>query len=631
MEQKEFVELLKHLSHKIILHIKIAHYLNCISNVNDIFEKIHNHIDNLYNHLIKNQIPNNYLMQFGSEAQQLLSLFNFNDFNDVYLLSDDLKYITKQNFEDQLKQYDSIYKQVTFNLDFFSKLNFFQSNIVAIGANGSGKTTLSYKLRNYLPNNGVVISAQKILVIPTFSGISNLNNTSEQLKSLQNTDKSLKVTYAPSTYSNATSALNHIGSEFQILLDNLLAERSAVRNIFCDSLIQGSINTSVPQTKLDKTISIWNSLILHRKLNCEDGINLTLNHLEFQYPAYQMSDGEKVILYLIAQILQAPESGFIIIDEPEMYLHKTILKRLYDTLESERPDCIFLYLTHDLDFASSRTDAKKIWIKSFEHPENWEIEHIPQNEIPETLLLELLGSRKNILFCEGEKGGLDEKIYSVLFPNLTVTPVDNCFAVINHTKAFNKIKKLGLNAVGIIDSDHHGIERLKSLELNNIYSFSMTEIENLYLDEGFLKIVCKILLKEDAVIRIKEDVLAKMEEDIELQVSNFISAKIDYYFKDSHISKGNNLIEIKNNFKAFHEKIDIQELYDNREKELHQIIKNKDYQKALSIYNNKGLKKIANNHLKILDFTDRATTILQNEPLTHEHILKHFPQILRTL
>ena len=162
------------------------------------------------------------------------------------------------------------------------------------------------------------------------------------------------------------------------------------------------------------------------------------------YPAYLMSDGEKVVLYLISQVLQAPKNGFIIVDEPEIYLHKTILNKLWNILEKQRQDCIFVYLTHDLDFATSRSTAKKVWIKSFTFPDKWEIENIPENVLPESLLLELLGSRKNILFCEGKKGSNDEKIYNLLFPNYTITPVESCFSVINYTKAFNKIPNLSL-------------------------------------------------------------------------------------------------------------------------------------------------------------------------------------------
>ena len=46
--------------------------------------------------------------------------------------------------------------------------------------------------------------------------------------------------------------------------------------------------------------------------------------------------------------------------------------------------------------------ADKIWIKEFDG-EHWELEKLDSTELPEDLLLNVLGSRKNILFVEGEK------------------------------------------------------------------------------------------------------------------------------------------------------------------------------------------------------------------------------------
>ena len=314
----------------------------------------------------------NYIQQFQNDLSQTLNSFAYRQYSDLSFIQPHNKEDLRRNIERQVIPLENQLKQVNFNLDFFNKLNFFSSNIVAVGANGSGKTTLSNDFKKYLPNTGIVISAQKVLIIPTFSGVSNFNNTSQKLQQSQTIDKSLKVTYSTENQGNSWSIMTQVGGEFQLLLDNLLAERSVIRNKYFDQLQKGQVVNDIPVTRLDKALKIWNSLIQHRILECVDGINITLKPLTTtsSYPAHQMSDGEKVALYLIAQILQAPESGFIIVDEPEMYLHKTILKKLWDILENERQDCIFIYLTHDLDFATSRT-AKKVWIKNFNYPNIW--------------------------------------------------------------------------------------------------------------------------------------------------------------------------------------------------------------------------------------------------------------------
>jgi len=617
---------------KLSIHQKISIKCKVDEKMIELHEKVISHFKLIKETVSTKELSINYIKQFQNDLQQTLNYFFYKDQTDLNLISDELITSYRLNIENQFPPLEKQIELLKFNHDFFSKLNFFNSNIVAVGANGSGKTTLSNDLKKYLPQNGVVISAQKVLIIPTFSGVSNYNTTNQKLSKSQKTDKSLKVTYTTENNGSSWSIMTQIGGEFQVLLDNLLAERSVTRNKFFDTLENGKIVNNVPITKLDKALSIWNSLIQHRILECNDGINITLKPLanRSSYPAHQMSDGEKVTLYLIAHILQAPSSGFIIIDEPEMYLHKTILTKLWDILEQERQDCIFIYLTHDLDFATSRATSKKVWIKSFSYPNQWEIENIPENELPEALLLELLGSRKNILFCEGKKGSVDEQIYNLIFPEYTITPVDNCFAVMNYTKAFNKLPSVTTKAFGLIDSDHHGIERLSVLEKHNIFSFSMTEPESLFLDERFLKIMAQQLLQDESVVNdIKKDIINLLTKEIELQISNYVSTKINYYFKDSHITKGNNLQSVEDNYNKFTNEIKIQEWYNIRKLELKEVIKNRDYPKILSIYNNKGLKVVANKHFKISDFANKAMRLLLKEPKTHDILRNYFPSKLK--
>lgn len=627
-EKETFLEFIELSKKQVILHKQISVECEVDEIIIDLHDKVITHCEVLIQIVTEKALATNYIQQFQNDLTQTCNLFQYRQQQDLTFITEQNKEGIKNTIENQILNLEKQLKLMLFNIEFFTKLNFFSSNIVAIGANGSGKTTLSNDLKKYLPNTGVVISAQKVLIIPTFSGVSNFTNTNQKLQQSQSADKSLKVTYSTESNGNSWNIMTQLGGEFQILLDNLLAERSVIRNKFCDSVQNGQAASNVPITKLDKALKIWNSLIQHRVLECNDGINITLRTVAGSdyYPAHQMSDGEKVTLYLIAHVLQAPLSGFIIIDEPEMYLHKTILKKLWDILEQERQDCIFVYLTHDLDFATSRTTAKKVWIKSFVHPNKWEIEDIPENELPESLLLELLGSRKNILFCEGRKGSVDEKIYNIIFPDFTVTPVDSCFAVINYTKAFNKLPNVTTKAYGLIDSDHHGTARLTALQPENIFSFSMTEPENLFFDEDFLKIMAEQLLLDKSIVEaIKLDVIKLLEHEIELQVSNFVSTKINHYFKDSHISKGNTLTSVNANYTKFTHDIKIGDWYNKRKLEIEKIINTKDYSKALSIFNNKGLKVIANKHFKISDFADKAVRLLQFQTETHDILLNYFP------
>jgi ABC-type branched-subunit amino acid transport system ATPase component len=627
-ELTDFIEYIQKAQSELNVHRQGAFDLECSEITLEVLDKLISLSSNLEDKARQGELKINYLNQFKSNIESVLSTLPFRGHPNASFLAhqnDHYKSQVKRSLEQNSINISNLYDQIEFNIDFFDKIGYFDSNVVAIGANGSGKTTLSNKFKTYLQNNGVVISAQRILLVPSFDAIANPAKTASELKQYQVRDKSNK----------SDGEFRYLQQEFGIVLKNLLADNISAGNSYRKNAInavkEGNKISNPESTNLDTTFQIWNSLIEHRTISCEDGINITAKSTDGRsYPAIQMSDGEKVMLYLIAQVLQAPKNGFIVVDEPEMYLHKTILKKLWDLLENERNDCIFIYLTHDLDFATSRTTAKKIWIKSFTHPDKWEIKDIPTDDIPESLMFELLGSRKNILFCEGNKGSIDERVYSILFPELTIMPVGSCFDVINHTKAFNKLKNVNTNAFGLIDSDHHDSSRLEKLREFDIYYFSVAEVENLFLDSDFLIILANQILSDKSNIElIKADVIKELDKLKETQAANYVSTKVNYYFTDSDVSKGNALAQLEKNYQEFINKISINDWFTNRISELDKMISDSDYEKVLISFNNKGIKKVASKHLNISDFTDRSVKLLQSSNEAKLALNKYFPQEIK--
>ena len=79
------------------------------------------------------------------------------------------------------------------------------------------------------------------------------------------------------------------------------------------------------------------------------------------YISKASSSGKPFFLYLPITAPHtpiAPEKSLIIIDEPEIHINKSISAYLFDRIESTRPDCAFIYITHDIDFSRSRSDSK---------------------------------------------------------------------------------------------------------------------------------------------------------------------------------------------------------------------------------------------------------------------------------
>lgn len=542
-----------------------------------------------------------------------------NSFDILSPMMDVIRQNISNNAIENIANLDNFFlSQITANIDsyhFYKSLGFAQENTVVVGANGCGKTTLANTLQKSLNvKDGIVIPAQKLLIIPTFSSTPNYAATAERYNQYQREILDDKQTFNASKDDDLPwNVTKQYGSEFRYVLAALYSERMARRNKFCDAYERGERPSEQQlHSVLDRTAGIWNFLIEHRTLQCDDSNNLILTDdtVKEAYPAFQMSDGERIILYLVGRVLLAPKNSLIIIDEPEMYLHKTIVDKLWNKLELERQDCTFLYLTHDLQFAANR-DARKAWIRSFEYPSKWTIDNIEGNEIPEELLLKLLGSRKKILFCEGKRNSLDSKIFELLFENYTITPVETCKDVINFTKSFNKIPNTVAKAYGIIDHDFRSKEQLAKLEEQNVFSYDVAEVENLFLLPDIIIGFAKYKNEECDIDEIKTRILNQFEKDKQAQVSQFVSSAINAYFKSSHISVGNKKEEVEQNFQKFISEVDINKLFNERESCINGVIANKEYERAIMLYNNKGLHTVIEKYFNMGDYRHKALDYLR--------------------
>lgn len=542
------------------------------------------------------------------------------------------------NFE----KYRDLAENVFVNSFFVSKtfyllkaIGFTSSNVVLIGANGSGKTTFANSIREQLEktDNGIVIPAQKLLVFPTYNSIPTYKSAFADYESRQKVCLDDKQTFKAEKNDDYPYSLSkQYSEELRILVSALISERLERRNNFCSNAREGDIiHLNDFKSNIDEVIEIWNHLIEHRTLLCDNLGNLQIECGDEKYPAYKMSDGERVIFYVVGRVMLAKESSLIIVDEPEMHLHKAILNKLWDILEEKRKDCMFIYLTHDIDFASTRI-ANKRWLKSYSSStsgifENWEIESIADSEIPEALLMKILGSRKKVLFCEGKQGSLDRQIIELLFPNFTIIPLASCKDVINYTKAYNKISNKYAVAYGIIDRDFRTKEQLDKLAAENIYSYDVAEIENLFLIEDFIKGFAEYKHEPCDIDNIKTQILALLTRNKEQQISSYLIQRINYNFNESHVRNGKDKTEVEANFNEFVKQIKIEEWYNIRLQELDDVIKTSNYAKVIMLYNNKGLHSIIEKALGISSYNLKALEYLRNSQNARDVLHNVFPKL----
>lgn len=266
----------------------------------------------------------------------------------------------------------------------------------------------------------------------------------------------------------------------------------------------------------------------HRSIAMLDGKVLVDVGSDSSYHGREMSDGERVTLYLLGQCLAAPDGSMIIVDEPELHLHKTLMDKLWNKVEELCPSKFLVYITHDLDFAASRTGAKKIWTQSYDTA-GWIWSEIPHEDaLPEALILEIIGSRKPILFCEGD---LDNTVYQLCFPDLHVVQRGGAEKVIEATKALSENSVLHtLQVYGIVDRDVRSDDEIERLRQHQIYVLDFAEIENLLCMESIVRLIASHLsLDPDETLgKVTQLVLNALNDELEIQIVMRAERRIRY-------------------------------------------------------------------------------------------------------
>jgi len=412
--------------------------------------------------------------------------------------------------------------------------------------------------------------------------------------------------------------------------ENVLAALIAQKNNENDTFIKDckekeSLNqrySKVPVTVVDKLQNIWHNVFPQRDINFDDAkITATFKKSDgtkFSYKGFEMSDGERVGLYLIAQCLCISVNKVIIIDEPEIHLHRSIMNKIWSEIEKERQDCFFIYITHDTQFAANHKHAKKIWVKSYDG-NSWDLEEVKESNLPEQLLLDILGNRKKVLFVEGDANSYDTKLYREIYKNYYVIPCGGCSTVIAQTKAMKNTPQLhGFECFGLIDRDYRSEAELNAYKANNIFSISVAEVENLFLVEELLKVVNnKLIANQDeiSIEKIKKYIIEdRFSKEVHKQILESTVSELKYQLSIVEIPKDDE-DAAKQKLADLQKEIIFDKTKTEQEKKFNEIFANKDYQKVLSVFNRKDLVKSIGHYFGIqnTEYCDLIIKHLQSE------------------
>ncbi|MEZ4808899.1 MAG: AAA family ATPase [Allomuricauda sp.] len=463
------------------------------------------------------------------------------------------------------------------------------NHLVVIGANGSGKTRFGSWIEEMYAGSTHRISAQKSLQMPLVSVPSTMDRAEKEFFYGGYSENWKEHSYVSQKVINrwGRNINTHLLNDFSKLMNLLHTEE------YEQSLLYKEGKIEKPVTKLDTVQRIWEHVLPHRKLIKRAGKIETYptDDESKVYESSEMSDGERVIFYLIGEVICTPKESIIIIDEPEMHIHKALVKELFDLIEQERTDCSFIYLTHDIDFAFSRQNATKIWTKNFED-NVWDYEILDKEmPIPEQLYLEVLGSRKPILFIEGDNSSIDYEIYEQVYSEFTLKPLGSCEKVIHVVKSFDSNKDFHhIDSFGLIDRDRRTDTDVSNLIQKGIWVLDVAEAENLLLIEEVIRATSRYLGKNE------DEVFGQVQHNVVEFFKSQLDNQILIHFRDlmrrELISlsdfEAKKIEAVENEIDTNFGKIDKQKLFAEIRDLFQKLIAENDYNGILKVFNLKN-------------------------------------------
>jgi len=480
------------------------------------------------------------------------------------------------------------------------------ASIVIVGANGSGKTRLAVQIERANGDRVHRISAHRALA---------LNPSVPKIK------ESLALNGLRFGYSNEGSNLNFrqnhrwmggkeataLLNDFDFLLQALFADQSRVA-LATHTAARARTLRDVDATKLEKLKAIWEHLLPSRQLVLSgDDIQVRSPNGSIPYSAEEMSDGERAVFYLIGQTLEANERSLLVIDEPELHVHRSIMNKLWDKLENARPDCAFVFITHDLEFAASRVGQKFVISDYLPDGPKWFIEAVPEDTgFSEELTTLLLGSRRPVLFVEGGDESLDRAVYRCAYPEWTVVPMGSCGDVIHAVASMRANAALTrISCAGIVDGDGHDSEEIERLTKLGIAVLPVSEIENLFLLPDISREValadnCVESEADSRVAALKQRVLnaARSPDVVKPVIQRYVLRRVDRALKGLDLSGNRTIDEIDAAYRQRTQGVEIPKLARELDVQIATAVANEDVPELLKLIDNKGMLAYAASCLK---------------------------------
>jgi hypothetical protein len=367
--------------------------------------------------------------------------------------------------------------------------------VFILGRNGTGKSALVNRLSSQLGEHVIYLPGSR----PSYFDNESLSLTPATRRNLQanlkgwDTSPDTRWRSISGTQRNEKAVHDLQAAETQFKID--AANEIKVHGIAAPAIRRLQSDAS----PLDRVNSLLAQSNLPVQLIISDG-ELRAQQSGAVYSYARMSDGERSALIFASEVIAAPAGTIFLIDEPELHLHPSIVVPLLASFIFERPDCAFVICTHELALPVACAGEILLvrggqWNGS--SIANWELDLIDNAEnIPESIKIDLIGARRRILFIEGGDESLDQPLYSLLFPKISLRSKESCKEVMRAVDGLRSTESLHRSrAFGLID--HDGMDKLQKAEFEKrgIYPLPIFAVESLYYNADVLNIIA--LRQED--------------------------------------------------------------------------------------------------------------------------------------
>ncbi|MDE6464867.1 MAG: DUF4435 domain-containing protein, partial [Muribaculaceae bacterium] len=299
-------------------------------------------------------------------------------------------------------------------------------------------------------------------------------------------------------------------------------------------------------------------------------------------------------LYYTGGVLYAPAHSTIFVDSPELFLHPTLTTSLWNRLENLHNDCTFCYTTHDPEFASSRNGAQFVWVRDCDSTaDTWDYDILPAgNGITNDIYLTLTGSRKPVLFIEGEPRSIDARLYPLIFPDFTVRSLGSCNKVIEATRTFNDLSGFHkMDSMGIVDRDRRNDDEVAYLRRKRLMVPEVAEIENIFILEDIIAAMAHKAGKDSAraVSKVRKAVMSLFRAELHSQALMHTRHRVKRTVEYRVDARFDNIDSLEQHLAGLVDEMAPRRVYEDFCKEFHRMLDEGDYNAVLRVFNQKSM------------------------------------------